>query len=135
MAYKQVNTIGGNVSGKNGMPTTVAGGGTYYTGNLRDRGYPNEYYTGGVTTTPATTTDRPRTATGGTTSGKSGSTSTSSANMANAYNALLAAYKQNDYSDYLRQMREAAQSAYDRGMSALNNAYDAQLNSLNSNLS
>lgn len=122
--------IGGNVSGKNGMPTTVKGGGTYYAGNLRDRGYPNEYYTGGTT---AATTDRPRTTTGGTTSG-SGSGSGSSSNMANAYNALLAAYRGNDYSGYLDEMRAAAQAAYDRGMGALNDAYNNQLSSLNDNL-
>ena len=62
------------------------------------------------------------------------SSSSSSSSLANAYNALLAAYKQNDYSDYLNQMRAAAQSAYDRGMSALNSAYDNQLSSLSDNL-
>jgi hypothetical protein len=52
------------------------------------------------------------------------------------YSALLAAYqqKQNDYEEYLRQQREAAQRAYDRGMSSLNNAYNSQINSLSSNL-
>lgn len=131
--------LGGNVSGKNGMPSNVSGGGTYYAGNLRDRGYPNEYYSGGTASTSAATTARPRTATGGSSGSGSGSASTASAtasnNMANAYNALLAAYKQNDYSDYLRQMREAAQNAYNRGMNALNSAYDEQMNSLNNNLS
>jgi len=131
--------LGGNVSGKNGMPTSARGGSTYYTvagttsnsGNLRDRGYPNEYYYGNDT---GATTDRPRgTTTDGSSSGSSSSSTAS--NMANAYNALLAAYKGNDYSDYLAQMRAAAQSAYDRGMNALNNAYNEQLNSLNSNLS
>ena len=129
--------IMGNVKGKNGMPTTAPGGGTNYkvntmgSGNLRDRGYPNEYYTGGGTTTP---TDRPRTSTSSGGSGSKSSSSSSSSNMANAYNALLAAYRQNDYSDYLAQMRAAAQNAYDRGMSALNSAYDNQLSSLSSNL-
>jgi hypothetical protein len=80
------------------------------------------------------------TKTGGTTGGSSGgragasASAGSSSNMANAYNALLAAYRQNDYSDYLAQMRAAAQSAYDRGMSALNSAYDNQLSSLSNNL-
>ena len=98
--------------------------------NLRDVGYYNTYPTGGGG--DDTATDRPR---GLTDSGSSSSKSKSSSTVnADAYNALLAAYKQNDYSDYLRQMREAAQSAYDRGMSALNSAYDNQLNSLSSNL-
>ena len=73
------------------------------------------------------------TKTGGSSKSSTG-TSSSSTNMANAYNALLAAYKQNDYSDYLAQMRAAAQSAYDRGMSALNSAYDNQMSSLSNNL-
>ena len=134
--------LGGNVSGKNGMPTTVSGGSTFYkingttntSGNLRDRGYPNEYYYGDGTSGAS---DRPRgtTTSGSSGSGKSGSTASASANMANAYNALLAAYKGNDYSDYLAQMRAAAQNAYDRGMNALNSAYDEQMNSLNNNLS
>lgn len=130
--------IVGNVKGKNGMPTSAPGGGTSFewtntpmgSGNLRDRAYPNEYYTGGG----STTTDRPRTTTSGGGSGSKSSNSSSSSNMANAYNALLAAYRQNDYSDYLAQMRAAAQDAYDRGMSALNSAYDNQLSSLSSNL-
>lgn len=52
------------------------------------------------------------------------------------YSALLAAYqqKQNDYDEYLRQQREAAQRAYDRGMSSLNDAYNSQMSSLSSNL-
>lgn len=118
-----VNRLGNNTFNSG----TVRTGGTGGT-NLRTQAYPNEYYYGGNTNN--TTSDRPRTATGSSSSG-SGS---SSSNLANAYNALLAAYKQNDYSDYLAQMRAAAQSAYDRGMSALNSAYDSQLSSLSDNL-
>lgn len=55
-------------------------------------------------------------------------------NMANAYRALIDAYQRNNYDDYLAQMRQAAQNAYDNGMSALNNAYNSQINSLNDNL-
>ena len=129
--------IEGNVSGKNGMPSTVPGGGTYYanTGsNLTSRAYPGSVgmssgVAGARTTTSTGSGSR---STGGSSSSKS--SSSSATNMANAYNALLAAYRQNDYSDYLRQMREAAQNAYDRGMGALNSAYDQQMNSLSSNL-
>ena len=98
--------------------------------NLRDVGYYNTYPTGGGTNTNQTGSKTG----GGSSSGSKSSASATATNTANAYNALLAAYKQNDYSDYLRQMREAAQNAYDRGMSALNDAYDNQLNSLSSNL-
>lgn len=96
-------------------------------GNLTADGYPASYVpTSGVNGARTTTTTTKR---GGTGSGSGTSNST-----ADAYNALLAAYRQNDYSDYLNQMRAAAQSAYDRGMSALNDAYGAQMNSLSSNL-
>lgn len=105
-------------------------------GNLTSRGYPGSVGTSSSGVAGAKTT-KSSGSSGRSSSGYSagGATATSQANAANAYNALLAAYRQNDYSDYLRQMREAAQSAYDRGMSALNNAYDAQMNSLSSNLS
>ena len=132
-------TIGGNVKGKNGMPSSVPGGGTYYAGNLTDRGYPGSIgVSSGVT---QTNTARPRTATSTgsskSSSGSSSSSASANANTANAYNALLAAYQsqRNDYDEYLRQMREAAENAYNRGMSALNSAYDSQMNSLSNNLS
>lgn len=116
--------------------------------NLADEAYPSSYnrtpassgsgsfgswYTsqGGTTKqgqTPASTGSSVKAA------ATSGATSGALDNTANAYNALLAAYKQNDYSDYLAQMRAAAQSAYDRGISALNSAYDSQMNSLSNNL-
>lgn len=130
--------IGGNVKGKNGMPSNVTGGGTYYAGNLTDRGYPSSIggYGGYTATTSgvAGATTRPRTTSSSSSSGSK--SSSSKADMSGSYNALLAAYQaqQNDYSDYLRQMREAAQNAYDRGMSALNSAYDNQLTSLSDNL-
>lgn len=137
---KKAGSIVGNVSGKNGMPSNVAGGGTAYnkniygnraTGqNLRDVGYYNTYPTGGNADTNQTGSKTG----GGSSSGSKSSSSASATNAADAYNALLAAYRQNDYSDYLAQMREAAQNAYDRGMNALNNAYDNQLNSLADNL-
>ncbi len=60
--------------------------------------------------------------------------STTNNNAADAYSALLAAYRGNDYSDYLAQARAAAQAAYDRGMSALDEAYGSQLSSLRNNL-
>lgn len=128
-------TIGGNVKGKNGMPSNVPGGGTYYAGNLTDRGYPGSRGTSSGVAGTRTTTTTKKSSGGGSSSGSYGAaTASSQANAANAYNALLAAYRQNDYSDYLAQMRAAAQSAYDRGMSALNNAYNSQMNSLSSNL-
>lgn len=99
------------------------------------RGTTTSYASSGV----AGASTRPRTtSSGGSSSGsssKSSSSSSSNGVNADAYNALLAAYRQNDYSDYLAQMREAAQNAYDRGMSALNSAYDNQLSSLKNNLS
>ena len=129
--------IDGNLSGMNGMPSNVPGGGTYYvnTGtNLTDRGYPGSVGVSNSGVSGVRTTNNGVRST----SGSSGSSkSSSSSNTANAYNALLAAYqsRQNDYDAYLRQMREAAQNAYDRGMSALNSAYDSQLSSLSDNLS
>lgn len=128
--------IEGNVSGKNGMPSNVPGGGTYYANigsNGTDRGYPSSVgMTSGVA---GTRTSNSSGKSGGSSSSRSGSGSSSSGtDMSSAYNALLAAYRQNDYSDYLAQMRAAAQSAYDRGMSALNDAYDNQIASLSNNL-
>jgi len=141
-------TIVGNLSGKNGMPTNVPGGGTAYdkskygtraTGqNLRDVGYYNTYYTGGgkSTATPKTTTST-RSTSGYSSNASANSGYDSGYDASAAYSALLAAYQkqQNDYEEYLRQQREAAQNAYNRGMNSLNSAYDSQLNSLNSNLS
>lgn len=132
--------LGGNVSGKNGMPTSVPNGGTFaYNGlgtNASARGFANSADgssgrsgPGGTTkVTPPNNQTRPTGGTQGT------SSASAAANMANAYNSLLAAYRQNDYSDYLAQMRAAAQDAYDRGMSALNSAYDNQMSSLSKNL-
>lgn len=127
--------IGGNVSGKNGMPSNVQGGGTYYINgvgtNASARGYEraadgSSGYSGG-----SSSSSRPRTSSGG---GSSSSSSSSGYDYSDAYNALLAAYKNNDNDDYLRQMREAAENAYNRGMSNLNNAYNSQISSLSSNL-
>ena len=101
-------------------------------GNLTSRGYPSSY-TPQVDTGGDDPTKKGKVPTGGTTTG--GAVGGSGYDSAAAYNALLAAYRQNDYSDYLAQMRAAAQSAYDRSMSALNSAYDEQMNSLNKNLS
>jgi len=137
--------IGTTYLGKNG-----GAGGSYTTGgnssvisngvvtptNLRDRGYSNSMdltsgrYTGGADTGSADVAGVRR----DTGSGSKSSSKSSSSDLANAYNSLLAAYKQNDYSDYLAQMRAAAQTAYDRGMSALNSAYDNQISSLTDNL-
>ena len=136
MAVKySVKNIAGNVSGKNGMPSTASGGGTYYAGNLTDKGWDSSIGSTGNYTPPtsgvAGATTRPRTVSS---SGSGSSKSNSSA--ANSYNALLAAYQaqRNNYDDYLAQMREAAQNAYDRGMGALNSAYDSQMSSLRGNL-
>lgn len=50
-----------------------------------------------------------------------------------AYRKLLEAYKgrEGDYQSYLDNMNNAAQGAYDRGMSSLNDSYNSQLNLLN----
>lgn len=137
MAYVQKGYIGdssvnaklnnGNTKITNGVVSKAYGGVGTNGQNLRDVGYPNTYPTGSGVAGAKTSNSR-------STGSGSGSGSSSASNLANAYSALLAAYKQNDYSDYLAQMRAAAQSAYDRGMSALNSAYDNQMNSLNSNL-
>lgn len=131
--------IEGNVSGKNGMPSNVVGGGTRYAdvgSNLTSRAYPGSRGTSTGVAGASRSISTGRSVSGGSSgrSTSSGSSSSSNANMANAYNALLAAYRQNDYSDYLRQMREAAQNAYDRGINALNSAYDNQMSSLSNNL-
>lgn len=88
-------------------------------------------------TNPYTVQNAQKQSSGSTTTARrsSGGSSSGGYSTADAYNALLAAYKANDYSDYYNQMKAAAQSAYDRGMSALNDAYGAQMNSLNDNLS
>ena len=126
----------GDSSVKVNSPGTVIKNGTVYSGvNPRDVGYPDSRGAGGGYVPPYNGGNDTGNKTGGSSSGSRSSASTSATNTANAYNALLAAYRQNDYSDYLRQMREAAQAAYDRGMGALNSAYDAQLSSLKDNLS
>lgn len=120
---------------RNGVVSRVYGGvGTGGKTNLTAAGYPSSIGYSGTTTTGGSTGGSTRTSSGGGSS-RSSSAGSSSTNLANAYNALLAAYRQNDYSDYLAQMREAAQNAYDRGMGALNSAYDSQLSSLKDNLS
>lgn len=117
--------------------------------NLRDVGYPSSSsgyvgssapkYNQGISraTTPSTNYGQRSVSTGATRSSGSGSGSVAQNNSAaNAYNALLAAYQQRQsaYEDYLAQMRAAAQEAYDRGMNALNSAYDNQMSSLSKNL-
>lgn len=118
----------------------------YALGNLRDRGYPNDY--GNMSqpslnalanrSTASTGNIRTLSGLGGSGGGSRSASASLSAssgnNLANAYSALLAAYKKNDYSDYLSQMRAAAQAAYNRGMSALNSAYDRQMATLSDNL-
>ena len=122
--------------------------GVVYSGatNLRDRGYPSSM----SSSYGSSSSNYGVRSTGGSSSGSrssGGSSGGSSSGYAaysggydggdSAYNALLAAYasRNNDYEEYLRQQREAAQNAYDRGMETLNNAYNSQLGSLNSNLS
>lgn len=127
----KVKYTSGNTSISNGRVVEGTGG-----QNLRSQGYPNYYGSGsggGGGSSSGGSSSGSRSG-GGSSSGSASASSASNANAANAYNALLAAYKRNDYSDYLNQMRAAAQSAYDRGMSTLNNAYNSQLNSLSSNL-
>lgn len=124
-----------------GYPTTTSYA-SY--GNLRDRGFPNNYYdngsamTGsklsGSTTNYGTRSIGSSSGSGSGTRRLSASASTSANNLGNAYNALLAAYQKNDYSDYLAQMRGLAQAAYSRGMNALNDAYNTQMSSLADNL-
>lgn len=140
MAVKQVGYIGDS-SVKVNSPGTVIKNGVVYRGvNPTDAGYPSSIgsSSGGSSSTKTLRTTSGSGSSATKASGSSGSSASASAatDTANSYNALLAAYQaqQNDYSDYLRQMREAAQSAYDRGMSALNSAYDNQLTSLGDNL-
>ena len=141
MAYVKKGYIGdSSVSAKLNNGNTKISNGTVYkayggvgTGgsNLTANGYPGSIgsYSSGVAGT--------RTANNGVRSaGGSSSSSSKASNAASSYNALLAAYQkqQNDYDEYLRQMREAAQNAYNRGMSSLNSAYDSQMSSLADNL-
>ena len=131
---KVVGYIGdSNVSAKMGN-TSIGNGVVTKSANLRDVGYPDSR---GAYTPTGTAGVKKANTSGSKTGTATASASAASSNTGDAYNALLAAYaaKQNDYSDYLRQMREAAQNAYDRGMSALNDAYDNQLTSLKDNLS
>ena len=135
----------GNTSGNNGMPSNVPGGGTSYadTGsNLTDRDYPGSTgsNSGSAGSTGSTTTSTSTGSSTGSSGGGASSSSTASSGVSSsssngdAYGSLLAAYRGNDYSGYLNQMNAAAQAAYDRGMEALNSAYGAEMNSLNSNL-
>ena len=135
----------------------TSSGTVYKKQNLRDQGYPDSrgsYSTSSKTTTvstpKATTTKKAATVS---TPSYSSSSSYSEPDYsssysdydydyarqeaaAESYNALLAEYKrqQEQYEEQLRQRREAAQKAYDRGMTSLNSAYDSQIGSLGSNL-
>ena len=133
-----------NTKKEQGYPLTTS----YAGGNLRDRGYPNNYADNGagmtgvrngkvMTSYGGSSGSSGSKSSGGSKSGSYGASllSSSAANSAaDAYNALLAAYKRNDYSDYLNSMRAAAQAAYDRGMKNLNSAYDKQMSTLYDNL-
>ena len=120
------NTKSHNIS--NGVVTPI---------DLKDRGFSNSMDGTSGTSGPGGTVKVNPNGSGSntrSTSGSGSSSSKSTSNAADAYSALLAAYRGNDYSDYLNQMRAAAQSAYDRGMGALNSAYENQLSSLTDNL-
>lgn len=131
------------------VPTSVPAGsyGNYNIGNgvvtaggsVTNRGYYNSANsyggTSGGSPNGSTATAKAASGSSGGSSGGSKSGSGTASSSADAYSALLAAYKQNDYSDYLNQMKAAAQAAYDRGMSRLEDAYNSQMDSLNSNLS
>ena len=137
MAAKVIGYVPTSVSGKLGKNTYANSGTVYQSQNLRDQGYPDSR--GGYGGTSYGKTNYGVRSVSGATGSKSGSGSKSSSstnNAARAYSALLAAYQgqKNDYDEYLRQMREAAQGAYERGMGALNSAYDAQMSSLSGNL-
>lgn len=155
MAYVKKGYIGdSSVAAKLNNGNTKISNGTVYkayggvgTGgkNLRSVGYPNSYPTTTTVKTTPTTTTTTR-STGGSSSGGSSSSYSSydnddydynaAAAAQEAYNAMLAAYKrqQEAYEEQLRQQREAAQNAYNRGMSSLNNAYNSQIGNLKSNL-
>ena len=113
----------GNNIIKNGVVST----------NLTNQGYPGSR---GVSTSSSSAKKSTSSSSGSSRSSGSSSSGSSMNNTANAYSSLLAAYQsqQNDYDEYLRQMREAAENAYNRGMNALNSAYDSQISSLGSNL-
>lgn len=155
MAYVKKGYIGdSSVAAKLNNGNTKISNGTVYkayggvgTGgkNLRSVGYPNSYPTTTTVKTTPTTTTTTR-STGGSSSGGSSSSYSSydnddygydaAAAAQEAYNAMLAAYKrqQEAYEEQLRQQREAAQNAYNRGMSSLNSAYNSQIGNLKSNL-
>lgn len=141
--------------GDSKVAAKLAGGGSIKNGvvysapsNLRDRGYPSSI----GSSSGSSSSGYALRSTGGSSSGSRSSGSSSSGGSSagstssnssyeggyndGGYSALLAAYqqKQNDYDEYLRQQREAAQRAYDRGMSSLNDAYNSQMSSLSSNL-
>jgi len=124
----------GNTYISNGVVQKAYGGVGTGGQNLRSQGYPNYY------ATSSSSTRSTGGSSGGSSRSSSGSSSSSSSGSASGYNAgdayaaLLAAYRNDNNDDYLRQMREAAQNAYDRGMNALNSAYDTQMSSLGGNL-
>ena len=135
MALKTIGYVPTSVSGKLSNNTYASNGTVYQTQNLRDQGYPSS-----IGTSSSRSTNTRSTGSSGSSGSRSSGSSSSSSSSSNgydssaAYNALLAAYRNNDNDDYLRQMREAAENAYNRGMSALNSAYSSQISSLGSNL-
>lgn len=149
-----------NTTGSTGQNLTSKGyPGSVGTNNARTQGAPDSRTsgsagTGNISTTKVSTPSSSSSSYSSGSSGSSGGSSSSytsdyvdpysdddnggvddSQDRTNAnYAALIAAYQQRDNEDYLRQQREAAQQAYDRGMSSLNSAYENQLSSLLNNL-
>lgn len=125
----------------NTMHSDTAGRKNYTGNNLTDRGFYKStdagygYSSGSLNEIKNRNNANklPSTGNGGGNKSYYGASATNN-NAADAYSALLAAYRGNDYSDYLAQARAAAQAAYDRGMSALDEAYGSQLSSLRNNL-
>ena len=113
--------LGGNVSGMNGLPTSVKG--TYLKGN-----------------TANSTSGNTSSASSKKTSSSSGSGSASSSGNGGAYGAYmqlaaaqLAANNQRA-SERANAIRDMAQNAYNRGMSNLQNAYNTRVQNLADNL-
>ena len=116
--------LGGNVSGMNGLPTSVKG--TYLLGN-----------TGSSNSTSGGTSGS---TSKGTKSSSSGSTSGSTGTSGGAYGAYMqlaaaqAAANQQRALEAANSMRAAAQGAYDRGMNNLNSAFNSRMQNLADNL-
>ena len=121
-----VSGIGGNLSGRNGMPTSVYG--THYLGGSGSSGVDGARQSSLMSGTGKTSSSS---------SGTSSSKKTSSDDKGayGAYMQLAAAQLASNQAraeEAARAQREAAQNAYNRGMGYLNDAYNSQRGNLGS---